>query len=129
MVRGVNRIILMGNLTADPELRYTASGSAVASFRIAVNRTFRDADGELKDDTQFINVVAWGKTAETSTQYLSKGRGVLVEGRLNIRDYEKDGERRWITEVVASRVVFLSGADESGAPGAAEETADDVPFY
>lgn len=129
MVRGVNRIILMGNLTADPELRYTASGSAVATFRMAVNRTFRDADGELKDDTQFINVVAWGKTAETCTQYLSKGRGVLVEGRLNIRDYEKDGERRWITEVVASRVVFLGAAGEAGAPGAAEETADDVPFY
>ncbi|MGD8718283.1 MAG: single-stranded DNA-binding protein [Candidatus Zixiibacteriota bacterium] len=129
MVRGVNRIILMGNLTADPELRYTASGSAVATFRLAVNRTFRDADGELKEDTQFINVVAWGKTAETCTQYLGKGRGVLVEGRLNIRDYEKDGERRWITEVVASRVVFLGGSDGTGTPTVAEETVDDVPFY
>lgn len=125
MVRGVNRVILMGNLTADPELRYTPSGSAVANFRIAVNRAYRDAEGELKEDTQYLTVVSWGKTAELCTQFLNKGRAVLVEGRINVRDYEKEGERRWVTEVVANRVVFL------GAPtGArAEIAADDVPFY
>ena len=128
MVKGVNRIVLMGNLAADPELRYTPQGSAVATFRIAVNRAYRDAEGELKEDTQFFTVVSWGKTAELCTQYLNKGRGALVEGRLNIRDYEKEGERRWVTEVVASRVVFLGGPGERGDEAAAEGTVDDVPF-
>ena len=117
----------MGNLAADPELRYTPQGSAVATFRIAVNRAYRDAEGELKEDTQFFTVVSWGKTAELCTQYLNKGRGALVEGRLNIRDYEKEGERRWVTEVVASRVVFLGGPGERGDEAAAEGTVDDVP--
>ena len=128
MVKGVNRIVLMGNLAADPELRYTPQGSAVATFRIAVNRAYRDAEGELKEDTQFFTVVSWGKTAELCTQYLNKGRGALVEGRLNVRDYEKEGERRWVTEVVASRVVFLGGPGERGGEAAAEGTVDDVPF-
>lgn len=133
MVRGVNRVVLMGNLAADPELRYTPQGSAVANFRIAVNRAYRDAEGELKEDTQFFTVVSWGKTAELCTQYLNKGRGALVEGRLNIRDYEKEGERRWVTEVVANRVVFLGGPGERGAEASAEAPsvempADDVPF-
>lgn len=128
MVRGVNRVVLMGNLAADPELRYTPQGSAVATFRMAVNRAYRDADGELKEDTQFFTVVSWGKTAELCTQYLNKGRAALVEGRLNVRDYEKEGERRWFTEVVANRVVFLGGPGEKGAEAAAEGTVDDVPF-
>jgi single-strand DNA-binding protein len=118
----------MGNLAADPELRYTPQGSAVATFRMAVNRAYRDADGELKEDTQFFTVVSWGKTAELCTQYLNKGRAALVEGRLNVRDYEKEGERRWFTEVVANRVVFLGGPGEKGAEVAAEGTVDDVPF-
>lgn len=129
MVKGVNRIVLMGNLTADPELRYTPQGTATANFRLAVNRAYRDAAGELKEDAQFFNVVSWGKTAELCTQYLNKGRGVLVEGRLNIRDYEREGERRWITEIVANRVVFLGGAEAATASGTADEGADDVPFY
>lgn len=130
MVRGVNRIVLMGNLTADPELRYTPQGTATANFRLAVNRAYRDAGGELKEDTQFFNVVSWGKTAELCTQYLNKGRGVLLEGRLNIRDYEREGERRWVTEVVANRVVFLGGPGDAESPAAAPDgTADDVPFY
>lgn len=129
MVRGVNRIVLMGNLTADPELRYTPQGTATANFRLAVNRAYRDADGELKEDAQFFNVVSWGKTAELCTQYLNKGRGALVEGRLNVRDYEKEGVRRWITEIVASRVVFLGGPEGGGGEGGGAERGDDVPFY
>ncbi len=129
MVKGVNRIVLMGNLTADPELRYTPQGTATANFRLAVNRAYRDAAGELKEDAQFFNIVSWGKTAELCTQYLNKGRGVLVEGRLNIRDYEREGERKWITEIVASRVVFLGPSEGGPAAGTAEEGADDVPFY
>ena len=128
MVKGVNRILLMGNLTADPELRYTPQGSAVATFRLAVNRAYRDAEGELKEDVQFFTVVSWGKTAELCTQYLNKGRGALVEGRLNIRDYEREGGRRWVTEVIANRVVFLGGPGERGETPP-EETVDDVPFY
>lgn len=129
MVRGLNRVVMMGNLTADPELRYTPQGTATANFRLAVNRAYRDADGELKEDAQFFNVVAWGKTAELCTQYLNKGRGVLLEGRLNIRDYEREGERRWITEIVANRVVFLGGPESTAGASPAEEVADDVPFY
>jgi single-strand DNA-binding protein len=130
MVRGVNRIVLMGNLTADPELRYTPQGTATANFRLAVNRAYRDAGGELKEDTQFFNIVSWGKTAELCTQYLNKGRGVLLEGRLNIRDYEREGERRWVTEVVANRVVFLGGPPDAEGPATAPDAAaDDVPFY
>ena len=121
----------MGNVAADPELRYTPQGTPVATFRLAVNRAYRDPDGNLKEEVMFVNVVAWRQTAELTAQYVNKGRGVLVDGRLSIRDYDKGGERRWITEVIASRVVFL------GAPGAgaartidvAEEAPEDVPYY
>ncbi len=119
----------MGNIAADPELRYTPQGTPVATFRLAVNRSYKDAEGNLKEDVTFVTVVTWSKTAELSTQYLSKGRGVLVEGRLNIREYEtKDGQRRWVTEVVANRVVFLGGPGGTRPPEAAEETVDDVPY-
>lgn len=127
MVKGFNRVILMGNLAADPELRYTPGGKAVASFRVAVNRAFRTPEGELKEEVIFVPVVAWDKTAELTTQYLSKGRGVLVDGRLNIRDYEREGEKRYVTEVVASQVVFLGGGQAKEAD-VNEELPEDVPF-
>jgi len=133
MVRGVNRIILIGNLTADPELRYTPQGTPVANFRIAVNRSVKDGSGGYKDGVMFLRIVVWDKAGETCAQYLSKGRPVLVEGRLDLRDYEtKEGEKRTSVEVVADRVVFLSGGGGAGASRSAEaaaETPDDVPFY
>jgi len=139
MVRGVNRIILVGNLASDPELRYTPQGTPVATFRLAVNRSARASDGSFKEEVMFVTVTASRQTAELCTQYLNKGRPVLVEGRLNLRSYEKEGEKRQATEVVASRVVFLGGAGGGGAGGGAggarppaetaEDVPDDVPFY
>ena len=136
MVSGVNRVILMGNLTADPEMRYTPQGTPVATFRLAVNRRYKAADGELKEEVTFVPIVTWSRTAETCTQYLNKGRAVLVEGRLNIQEYEKDGQRRWKTEIVADRVAFVDsggggarGATTGAGAAPADESPDDVPFY
>jgi single-strand DNA-binding protein len=103
-----NRVFLMGNLTRDPELRYTPSGTAVSNLRIAVNRRYKTQTGELKEETAFITVVVWGKQAETCSQFLNKGRAVFVEGRLQTRSWDTpDGQKRSILEVRASRVQFL----------------------
>jgi single-strand DNA-binding protein len=102
----LNRIILIGRLTRDPELRYTPSGVAVASFTVAVDRDFQNQQGER--ETDFIDVVVWRKLAETVSNHLTKGRLVAVEGRLQIRSYEtQDGQRRRVAEVVADNVRFL----------------------
>ncbi len=113
----LNRVFLMGNLTRDPELRYTPNGTAVTNLRVAVNRRFRTQSGEIKEEVAFITVVAWGKQAETCTQFLSKGRPIFVEGRLQTRSWETpDGQKRSVLEVRASRVQFL------GKPQVPEET-------
>lgn len=115
MARGYNRIILMGNLARDPEIRYTASKQAVARLTVAVGRSWKDHEGNQQDHTDFIPVVVWGNQAENCEKYLRKGRPVLVEGRLQVRNYQtQSGEKRWVTEVVAQSVVFLgSGSRES----------------
>lgn len=101
-----NRIILIGRLTRDPELRYVPSGAPVASFTLAVDRPFRDQQGNR--ETDFIDIVAWRKLAEQVSQYMSKGRMVAVEGRLQIRSYEtQDGQKRKVAEVVADGIRFL----------------------
>lgn len=135
-----NRVILIGRLTRDPELRYTASGSAVASFTLAVDRTFRSASGER--ETDFINIVAWRSLGERCSEYLAKGKLAAIEGRLQIRSYEgQDGVKRTVAEVVADDVRFLSpkdgaaggsgsfggGMDDFGV-GDMPSTDDDVPF-
>lgn len=102
-----NRIILIGNLTKDPELRYTPQGTPVATFRIAVNSRYKQAD-EAREDTLFIDVVTFGKQAETCSQYLGKGKSVLVEGRLQERRWESEGQQRSKVEVIAQTVRFLS---------------------
>lgn len=107
-----NKVILIGNLTKDPELRYTPQGSAVATLRLAVNTKFRSGE-EMKEETLFIDIVVWGKQAETTSQYLSKGRSVLVEGRLQERRWEKDGQQRSKMEVVAQNVRFLGKKDDN----------------
>ncbi|MFC1698801.1 single-stranded DNA-binding protein [Candidatus Omnitrophota bacterium] len=120
----LNRVFLMGNLTRDPELRYTPSGTAVTNLRIAVNRRYKTQSGEVKEETAFITVVAWGKQAETCTQFLSKGRPIFVEGRLQMRSWENpNGEKRNILEVRASRVQFLGRpqAVEDAPPGEVKE--------
>ena len=113
-----NKVILVGNLTRDPELRYIPSGQAVTTLGVAVNTTFAPKDGEKREETCFINVVVWGRQAETCSEYLSKGRPVLVEGRLRSRSWEaQDGTKRSTIEVVAQRVQFLGsrGAGQSSA--------------
>ena len=105
---GFNKVILIGNLTHDPELRYIPSGKAVTNFNIAVNRTYTLQDGTRKDDVCFVRIVTWGKQAETCSEYLNKGKPVLVEGRLQSRSWEaQDGTKRNTIEVVAQRVQFL----------------------
>ena len=115
-----NRIILIGNLTKDPELRYTPQGTPVASFRIAVNSRYKQAEGS-REETLFIDIVTFGKQAETCSQYLNKGKSVLVEGRLQERRWESEGQQRSKFEVVAQRVRFLSSKK-----GPAQETAGDM---
>lgn len=105
-----NRVILIGNLTRDPELRYTPSGQAVCTLRLAVNRPYLNQQGERKTD--FLNVIAWRKQAEKCAEYLTKGRAVAVEGRLQTRDWEgPDGQRRYAVDIVADRIVFLGRRD------------------
>lgn len=107
-----NRIILIGNLTRDPEIRYTPSGVAVATLPIAVNSRYRQGD-EMREETLFIDAVVFGKQAETCTQYLNKGRMVLVEGRLRERRWEYEGQRRNKFEVIANNIRFLSRKEVS----------------
>jgi len=116
-LRGFNKVILVGNLARDPEVRYTASKQAVARFSVAVNRQWKGQNGEVQEQVDFIPVVVWGAQAENCERYLAKGRGVLVEGRLSIRSYEKDGQKRSATEVVAQSVQFLGGARREGDEG------------
>jgi len=106
----LNKVLLIGNLTKDPELRYTPNGTAVTNLRIAVNRKFKDRTGELKEDTCFITVTAWDKQAEICNQYLQKGRPVFVEGILQSRSWETgDGQKRSTIDVRAERIQFLGG--------------------
>jgi single-strand DNA-binding protein len=112
---GVNKVILVGNLGRDPEVRYTPGGQAVANFTIATNDNWTDKSGQKQERTEWHRIVAWGKTAELCGEYLSKGRQVYVEGRLQTREWtNKEGAKQYTTEVVANQVVFLSGGDRSG---------------
>jgi single-strand DNA-binding protein len=122
-----NKVILVGNLTKDPELRYTPSGTAVANLRMAVNRKFRDKAQQLKDETCFITAVVWSKQAETCNQYLHKGSSLLVEGRLQSRTWDdtQTGQKRSVIEVLAERVQFLGApGGKAGAPVASGVAAD-----
>lgn len=140
MAASLNRIILIGNLTADPELKYTPSGTARTRFSIAVNRQYKNSSGQLQEETTFVPIVTWGSQAENCANYLSKGRSVAVEGRLRIDSFENaEGERKKVVEVVASSVQFLGGAPRSGdapaktaAPPSSSEpeasATEEVPF-
>jgi single-strand DNA-binding protein len=137
----LNKVLLIGNLGKDPEVRFTGTGRAVARFPLATSEVWNDAEGQRQERTEWHNVVVWGKQAETCGQYLAKGRQVFVEGSVRTRQYDdKEGNRRYITEVIAQRVQFLGGGggrgaeargggmpDEGpGAPPSAED--DDIPF-
>ena len=109
----MNKILLIGRLTKEPELRYTQSGTAVASFTLAVNRSFANQNGEREAD--FINCVAWQKAAEFVSQYFKKGQQMALEGRLQVRSYDDDnGQRRWVTEVVTEKVEFVGSKGGNG---------------
>ena len=107
MARSVNQVILMGNLTRDPELRQTPNGQNVCGFGLALNRAYRTQSGDWQEATDFIDIVTWGPLAERVSQYLAKGRRVLVQGRLQSRSWEQDGQKRSKVEVVANDVTFL----------------------
>jgi len=129
MAGALNKVFLLGNLTRDPELRYTAQGTAVANFSIAVNRSYKASDGEYKKEVNFFKVVVWGKTGENCSNYLSKGRPVLVEGRLQNRSYEtQDGQKRTTTEIVADNVQFLGTRGNNTSAGASPANSYDEPF-
>src|ERR1044072_5801840 len=122
----VNKVILVGNLGRDPEVRFTAGGKAVAKFPHATSGVFTDGEGSRQERTEWHNVVVWGKQAESCGQYLQKGRQVYIEGSIRSRQYDdKEGNKKYITEVIAQRVQFLGGGggggrgaqSESGGPG------------
>ena len=146
---GINKAILIGNLGRDPELRYTQNGQAVVNFTLATSEAWTDkASGQKQERTEWHRIVAWGRTGELCAQYLSKGRSVYIEGRIQTREWEdKEGQKRWTTEVNAQTVQFLGGprsadtedssasasanananANEATAPSAPSPD-DDIPF-
>jgi single-strand DNA-binding protein len=129
MARSFNQVILMGNLTRDPELRSIPSGQQVCSFSLALNRSYKGADGNWQEATDYIDVVAWGPLGERVAQYLSKGRPCLVNGRLQSRSWEQDGQKRSKVEVNAQDVTFLGGpgGGEGGGNGGGSSAGDSAP--
>ena len=146
---GVNKVILVGNLGSDPELRHTQSGTTVVNFRVATNEVFNNKSGEKTERTEWHRIVAFGRLAEICGQYLTKGKQVYLEGRLQTRDWEdQTGNKRYTTEIVANQMVMLGRAgdaphtagadadadvqksppDESQAPPAGADDDDDLPF-
>jgi len=115
-VRSLNKVLLIGNLTRDPEIRYTANGVAIASFGLATNRSWKDDSGELQEATEFHNIVAWNKMAEICQQILAKGMMVYIEGSINNRSWEDDsGQTRYKTEIRVSEMKLLDSKGKQGA--------------
>ena len=115
MAGGVNKVILVGNLGADPDMRYTPSGQGVCELRIATSESWNDKNGQRQERTEWHRVVVWGKRAEVCSKYLSKGRQVYIEGRIQTRNYDdKEGHKRYITEIIANDVQFLGGGKGEG---------------
>ena len=129
MAANLNKVILIGNLVRDPELRKTPSGASVADLRLAVNRRFKAADGQFKDETCFVTVSVWGRSGEACKQYLSKGSPVMVEGHLRLDEWEKNGQKQSRLTVVGENVQFLSSSrgrteDVSGPPANEQAAAE-----
>src|SRR5258708_85706 len=116
----VNKVILVGNLGADPELKYTPSSRPLCNLRIATTDVFKDKSGQRQERTEWHRVTVWGDQAENCSKYLSKGRSVYIEGRLQTRSYDKEGQKHYATDVVADRVVFLGSGGGGGASGAGD---------
>lgn len=129
----INKVILVGNVTKDPELKSTPSGTKVCSFSIATNRTFKDADGSKKEEAEFHNIVLFGKQAENTAQYMKKGSQIMIEGRIRTRSWDKeDGTKAYRTEIVGDVVQFGSKPQGDATPKAngSQEPVDeeDIPF-
>jgi single-strand DNA-binding protein len=115
MPRGLNKVMLIGNLGKDPEMRYTPSNMAVTTFSVAVSRSWRTPEGENREETEWFRIVAWQKLAETCNEYLRKGMRVYIEGRLQTRKWtDKENQERYSTEVIANEMVMLSGREDGG---------------
>lgn len=147
MAKSLNKVMLIGNLGKDPELRYTSSGVAVATFSLATSESWKDQDGNAQEKTEWHNIVAWRKLAEICGEWLKKGKKVYIEGRIQTRNYDdkNTGQKRYITEIVADNLIMLDGgggarnaASEnsagvsqqagSDAPSAAASQEEDLPF-
>ncbi len=139
MSRSLNKVQLIGNLGKDPELKYTPSGVAVATFSIATSESWKDQEGNQQEKTEWHNIVAWRKLAEICGEYLKKGKKVYLEGKLQTRNYEKDGIKRYVTEIVADQLIMLDGGGggKGNSGGSAVESTpiaseapkdDDLPF-
>ena len=128
MARGVNKVILIGNLGQDPELRYTGSGTAVCNMRLATTETYKDRDGNMVENTEWHNVVAWSRLAEICGEYLKKGSQVYFEGQLQTRQWEdKEGQTRYTTEVKVREMTMLGGRDSGGGSGGGGYDYDQSP--
>ena len=140
-MRGVNKVILVGNLGRDPEVRYIKDGTAVANLRLATSETWNDQNGQKQERTEWHRIVAWGKLAEIAKEYMSKGRQIYVEGKLQTRSWDdRDGNKRYTTEIKADQIIMLGTRGDSAGgrdtptpppePAAApfEAKEDDVPF-
>ena len=124
MSRSVNKVILVGRLGKDPELSYLPSGQSVAKFTLATNRSYKDKTGERKEETEWHNIVAWGKTGEICAQYLTKGGQAFIEGRIQTRTWEdREGKKRNTTEIIAENVVLLGSRGEGSSEGGARTAA------
>ncbi len=132
MTRGLNKVMIIGRLGRDPEMRYTPSGRPVTSFSVAVSRTWKSSEGERNEETEWFNIVAWGSLAEICKQHLAKGREVYIEGRLQTRSWEDpDGKKHYRTELVAREMIMLDAPRRnSQEPEAVDEPGheDEFPF-
>ena len=123
-MKGLNKVQLIGNLGRDPEIRHTLEGKQVAKFTMAANRTFKNKEGESIDDTQWFNIEAWSGLAKVVEEHLTQGDRVYIEGRLKTESYDKDGETKYFTKVVAKEMIMLGSSRNGGA----DEEEDDIPF-
>ena len=125
----LNKVMLIGNLGKDPEVRYTTSGTAVASFSIATSERFKGKSGEWEDRTEWHNITLWGRLAEIAGEYLAKGKTVYIEGRLQTRKWQdRDGRDRYTTEIVGEKMQMLSGRGDAGGGGSRTKPADDQSY-
>lgn len=125
----INKVMLIGNVGTDPEMRYTPNGNPVTSFRMATSRRYTTPDGESRQETEWFTIVAWSKLAELCNQFLAKGRRAYVEGRLRTRNWEgQDGQKRVSVEVVANQVLFLDRQTAVSLPEEGEIEPEDLPF-